>query len=163
MYFWACECNCIDVKVNLHMCKYTHAQTRCKFAFTYMYFWSCECAANIHMYANVSFLLFQVKFAVRIKYFCVKSKKYFNHSHFKTNTALIIKFHAHYVFTKILIFSYNNAQIHPNVTIYHAILKKVLLLSRKHEKRAVILRLPTKISPLLKADLSSFIPPPYLF
>ena len=82
-----------------------------------MYFWSCERAANIHTYANVRFPLisiFQVKLAVRMKYFCVKSKKYFNHSHFKTNTALRIKFHAYYVFTKILIFIYNNAQIHPN-------------------------------------------------
>ena len=35
---------------------------------------------------------------------------------------------------------------------YHAILKKVSLLFRKHEKRAVILRLPTKISPLLKLN-----------
>ena len=33
--------------------------------------------------------------------------------------ALIIKSHAHYVFTKILIFSYNNAQIHPNVTVQY--------------------------------------------
>ena len=44
-----------------------------------------------------------------MKYFCDKLKKYFNHSHFKTNTALRIKFHAHYIFTKILIFIYNNA------------------------------------------------------
>ena len=41
------------------------------------------------------------------------------HSHFKPNTALTIKFHAHYVFTKILLFSYNNAQIHPNVTVQY--------------------------------------------
>ena len=44
VYFWACERNCIYVKVNLHMCKYTPpckytpAQTRCIFAFTCMYF-----------------------------------------------------------------------------------------------------------------------------
>ena len=44
VYFWACERNCIYVKVNLHMCKYTPpckytpAQTRCIFAFAYMYF-----------------------------------------------------------------------------------------------------------------------------
>ena len=44
VYFWACERNCIYVKVNLRMCKYTPpckytpAQTRCIFAFTYMYF-----------------------------------------------------------------------------------------------------------------------------
>ena len=44
VYFWACERNCIYVKVNLHMCKYTPpckytpAQTRCIFAYTYMYF-----------------------------------------------------------------------------------------------------------------------------
>ena len=113
----------IYVKVNLHMytpCKYTPAQTSihtCIYMYvfyTYMYFLSCERAANIHTYANV---LFQVKLAVRIKYFYVKSKKYFNHSHLKTNTALRINFHAHYVFTKILIFIYNNAQIHPNLTV----------------------------------------------
>ena len=60
-----------------------------------------------------------MKLAVRIKLFFVKSKKYFIHSHLKTNTALIIKFHAHYVFTKILIFSYNNAQMHPYVTVQY--------------------------------------------
>ena len=61
-----------------------------------------------------------MKLAVRIKYFCVKSKKYFNHSNFKTNIALRIKFHAHYVFfTKILIFVYNNAQINPNITVQY--------------------------------------------
>ena len=44
VYFWACERNCIYVKVNLHICKYTPtckytpAQTRCILAFTYMYF-----------------------------------------------------------------------------------------------------------------------------
>ena len=44
VYFWVCERNCIYVKVNLHMCKYTPpckytpAQTRCIFAYTYMYF-----------------------------------------------------------------------------------------------------------------------------
>ena len=31
----------------------------------------------------------------------------------------MIKSNAHYVFTKILIFSYNNAQIHPNVTVQY--------------------------------------------
>ena len=60
-----------------------------------------------------------MELAVRVKYFCVKSKKYFNHSHFKTNTALRIKFHAQNICTKILIFIYNNAQIHPNVTVQH--------------------------------------------
>ena len=73
--FWACERNCIYVKVNLHMCKYkppckyTPAQTRCifAFAFAYMYFihicifWSCERAANIHTYANLSFPLISSK------------------------------------------------------------------------------------------------------
>ena len=44
VYFWPCERNCIYVKVNLHMCKYTPpckytpALTRCIFAFAYMYF-----------------------------------------------------------------------------------------------------------------------------
>ena len=57
--------------------------------------------------------------AVTIKYFCVKSKKYFNRSHLKTNTALRISFHAHYIFTKIFIFIYNNAPIHPNVTVQY--------------------------------------------
>ena len=84
-----------------------------------MYFWSCERAANIHPYANVSFPLFQVKVEIKIKYFCVEIEKYFNHSHFRTNTALRIKVHAHYVFTKMLIFSYNNVQIHPNVTVQY--------------------------------------------
>ena len=60
-----------------------------------------------------------MQLAVRIKYFCVKSKKYLNHSYFETNTALRIKFKAHYIFTKILIFIYNNAQIHPNVTVQY--------------------------------------------
>ena len=60
-----------------------------------------------------------MKLAVRIKYFCVKSKKYFNHSHFRTNTTLKINFHAHYIFTKILIFIYKNAQIHPYVTVQY--------------------------------------------
>ena len=32
---------------------------------------------------------------------------------------LRIKFHAHYVFTKMLIFGYNNAQIHPNDTVQY--------------------------------------------
>ena len=62
-------------------CKYTPAQTRCCFYmyfilyvfFIYRYFWSCECAANIHTYANF-FLLFQVKLAVKIKNFVLKSK-----------------------------------------------------------------------------------------
>ena len=44
VHFCACERNCIYVKVNLHMCKYTppckytSARTRCIFAFAYMYF-----------------------------------------------------------------------------------------------------------------------------
>ena len=46
-------------------------------------------------------------------------KKYFNHSHLKTNAALRINFHAHYIFTKISMFIYNNVQIHPNVTVQH--------------------------------------------
>ena len=53
------------------------------------------------------------------KIFCAKSKKYFNHSHFKTKTALGIKLHAYYIFIKILIFIYNNAQIHSNVTVQY--------------------------------------------
>ena len=46
VYFWACERNCIYIKVNLHMCKYTPgcisapAQTRCKFTFAYMQIYS---------------------------------------------------------------------------------------------------------------------------
>ena len=109
-----------------HTCKYTPRvnipllrQTRCKFSFTYMYFWLCEHAANIHTYANVSFPLISCEIGSKIKYFCVKSKKHLNHSHFKTNMALIMKFQAHYDFTKILIISYNNAQIHPNVTVQY--------------------------------------------
>ena len=131
VYFWACERNCIYAKVNLHMCKYTPpckytpAQTRCIFAFAYMYFLHVCIFGHVNaqqIYTRMQmqvFLLFQVKLAVRIKYFCVKSKKYFIHLHFKTNTALRIKFHAHYVFTKILIFSYTNAQIHHNVTMQY--------------------------------------------
>ena len=84
-----------------------------------MYFWSCERAANIHTYANLSFPLILSEIGSKSKIFCVKSKKYFDHSHFKTNTTLRIKFHAHNIFTKILIFIYNNAQIHPNVTVQH--------------------------------------------
>ena len=97
-----------------------------------MYFWSCKRTANIHTYVNVSFALISSEIGSKNKIFCVKSKKYFNHSHFKTNTALRIKFHAHYVFTKILILIYNNAQIHPYVTVQ--ILKKypVCLESMKH-------------------------------
>ena len=53
MYFWACERNCIYVKVNLHMCKYTprvnfhllrpeymhlHIYMLYIYAFAYMYF-----------------------------------------------------------------------------------------------------------------------------
>ena len=87
--------------------------------YTYMYIWSSERAANIHTYANLSFPLILSEIGSKIKYFCVKSKKYFHHSHFKTNTALRMKFHAHYIFTKILIFIYNNAQIHPNVTVQY--------------------------------------------
>ena len=83
VYFWACERNCIYVKVNLHMCKYTPpckytpAQTRCIFAFTYMYFLlKCifghvnaqQIYTRMQMYI---FLLFQVKLEVKIKYFCV--------------------------------------------------------------------------------------------
>ena len=74
-----------------------------------MYFWSCERAANIHPYANVSFPLITSKigskFCVCV---CVYIEKYYNHSHFRTNTALRIEFHAHNFFTKMLIFSYNN-------------------------------------------------------
>ena len=104
-------------------CKYTPARTRCIFAYTYMYFIHICIFGHVNaqqVYTRMQmklFLLFKVKLAVRMNYFCVKSKKYFIHSHFKTNTALRIKFHAHNVFTKILIFIYNNAQIHPNVTV----------------------------------------------
>ena len=87
--------------------------------YTYMYFWPCERAANIHTYANLSFPLILSEIGSKSKYFCVKSKKYFNHSHLKTNTALRIKFLAHNIFTKILIFIYNNAQMHPNVIVQH--------------------------------------------
>ena len=106
-------------------CKYTPAQTRCIFAFAYMYFIHICIFGHVNaqqIYTRMQmevFLLFQVKLTVRIKYFCVKLKKYFNHSHFKTNTALRIKFHANYVFTKILISVYNNAQIHSNVTVQY--------------------------------------------
>ena len=51
--------------------------------------------------------------------FVLNQNKNFNHLHFRTNTALRIKLHQHYVFTKILIFSYNNTQIHPNVTVQY--------------------------------------------
>ena len=84
-----------------------------------MYIWSCERAANIHTYANVSFPLILRDIGNKNKIFCVKSKKYFNYSNFKTNTVLRINFHAHDIFTKILIFTYNNAQIHPNVTVQY--------------------------------------------
>ena len=84
-----------------------------------MYFWSCERAANIHTYVNVSLPLISSKISNKKIYISVKSKKYFNHSNFMTNMALKMKFHAHYVFTKILIFRYNNAQIHPNVTVQY--------------------------------------------
>ena len=83
-----------------------------------------------------------MKLAVRIKYFWAKSKKRFNHSHLKTNTALRIKFHSHYVFTKMLIFSYNNAQIHPNGTVQYFL--KSVPFEQKAQKRALILRVPTK-------------------
>ena len=129
VYIWACERNCIYVKVNLHTYKYTPAQTRCIFAFTYnlciLYiysyvFWSCERAANIHTYANVSFPLISSKIGIKNKMFlCLNRKILLNHSHFRTIPALGIKFHAHYVFTKIVIFIYNNAQIHPNVTVQY--------------------------------------------
>ena len=33
--------------------------------------------------------------------------------------ALKMKFHAHYGFTKILIFIYTNAQMYPNVTVQY--------------------------------------------
>ena len=79
VYFWACERNCICVKVNLHMCKstprvnirllrpgvYLHLHI-CIFC---MYFWSCERAANIHPYANVSFLLILSKIGIKNKIF----------------------------------------------------------------------------------------------
>ena len=35
------------------------------------------------------------------------------------NTTLRVKFHEHSVFTKMLIFSYNNAQIHPYATVQY--------------------------------------------
>ena len=83
VYFWACERNCIYVKVNLHMCKYTPP---CKYYtcsdqvyiciyiyvfYTYMYFWSCERAANIHPYANVSFHL--IIYIQSHGFFCIRS------------------------------------------------------------------------------------------
>ena len=49
----------------------------------------------------------------------------------RINTALRIKMHAHYGFTKIWIFSYINAQTHPNITCNT---KKVSFLSRKHKR-----------------------------
>ena len=39
--------------------------------------------------------------------------------HWRTNTVLRIKFNADCVSTKMLIFSYNNVLIHPNVTVQH--------------------------------------------
>ena len=84
-----------------------------------MYFWPCERAANIHPYANVNFPLNSSTIGSNNSIFLCLIEKYFNHSHFSTNTALRIKFNAHYVFTKILIFSYNNAQIHPKVTVQY--------------------------------------------
>ena len=82
-----------------------------------MYFWSCERAANIHTYANLSFPLILSEIGSKSKIFCVKSK----------NTLIIHILrqygtknqYAHNIFTKILIFIYNNAQIHPNVTVQH--------------------------------------------
>ena len=89
-----------------------------------MYFWSCEHAANIHTYANVSFPLISSKIGSKNKIFLclieiIILHLYFNHSHFRTNTALRIEFHTHCVFFLMLIFSYNNAQIHPNVTVQY--------------------------------------------
>ena len=107
-----------------------------------MYFWSCERAANIHPYANVSFPLISSKIGSKNKIFVFK---YFNHSHFRTNMALRIKFHAQYVFTKMLIFSYNNKQIHPYVSLQY--LKSIPFVQKA---RAFILRFSTKISRLLK-------------
>ena len=88
-----------------------------------------------------------MKLAVRIKYFCFKSKKYFNHSHFKTNTALRIKFHALYIFSKILKFFYINAQIHPYVTVQHL---KSIPFVQKAWKTCVHTSVSDKISRLLK-------------
>ena len=84
-----------------------------------MYFWSSERAANIHTYANLSFSLISSKIGSKNNNIFVLNEKYFNHSHFRTNTAFRIEFHAHYVFTKMLIFSYNTAQMHPNVTVQY--------------------------------------------
>ena len=102
--------------------KYIPAQTRCIFAFTYIIYVFFTCmyfghvsAQQIYTHANVSFPLISSEIGSKNTFVCVKSKKYFNPSHFKTNTTLRIKFHAHYVFINILIFSYNNAQMHPYV------------------------------------------------
>ena len=71
-----------------------------------MYFWSRECAANIHTYANLSFPLISSKIGSK--------NKIINHSHFRTNTALRIKFHTLYFYK-----NYNNAQIHSNVSVQY--------------------------------------------
>ena len=116
-----------------------------------MYFWLCERAANIHTCANVSFPLISCKIGSKIKYFCVKSKKkkqHLNHSHFKTNMALRMKFQAHYDFTKILIISYNNAQIYPNVTVQY--LKRYPFCPESMKNVRSYFGFPIKISILLK-------------
>ena len=72
VYFWACERNCIYVKVNLHMCKYTPpckytpAQTRCIFAFTYM------CFIHICIFGHVNAQQIYTRMQIKIwNIFCV--------------------------------------------------------------------------------------------
>ena len=101
--------------VNIHLLRpgvYLHLHICIFYMYVFLVMWTRSKYTHV---CKCKFI--KVKLAVRIKYFCVISKKYFNHSHFKTNTALRINFHAHYIFTKILIFIYNNAQIHPNFTV----------------------------------------------
>ena len=85
-----------------------------------MYFWSCERAVNIQTYANVSFPFISSKIGSKNKIFLCLNRKSL-HSYCRTNTVLRInlKFHAEYVFTNMLIFSFNNVHMHPNVTVQH--------------------------------------------
>ena len=86
--------------------------------FTYMYFGHMHVNAqqiytrNIY-YANVISPL--ISRIIGSKNQISKNTLIIN-SHFRTNTALRIKLYEHYIFTKILIFSYNNVQTHPNIT-----------------------------------------------
>ena len=114
MFKLICTCVNIHLRVNIHLLR-----PDVKLLSQYMYFWSCEHAANIHTYANLCFPLISSKICSKNNIFLCQIEKYFFHSLFRTNMALRIKFHTHYVFTKVLIFSYNNAQIHPNVTVQY--------------------------------------------